>query len=308
MIGEAGINGRIQIFNSSTVLTNSIQAHTDSVNRIKLLLNGFVATISHDTTAKIWCASSFNLNLIRTYTSHTSAVMGLESLNTNTIATGSYDKTIHIWSITTGITQMIINTTLGVNSLQMLRDGIQLAAGLLDGRIQIFNLNNGNLLSTLQEHLAQINDIVLVNNGELLVSSSSDLSLKIWNLTTNKSIFTLNGHSSNVIGLKQVSLDIVASASNDATIKLWNITNGKLIGTLAMHTNFVHRSIDLFNDNNNVQRLISGSFDQTIKLWDYETRQCLKTINVSMAVRSLLVLNLTAVSSKKINYFIDRWR
>ena len=74
-------------------------------------------------------------------------------------------------------------------------------------------------------------------SGNLVVASSGkDRTIKIWDLTSGACKLTLLGHTGEVMGLKQISSQILASGSFDGTIKLWNLSTGKLIRTLTGHT------------------------------------------------------------------------
>jgi WD40 repeat protein len=180
----------------------------------------------------------------------------------DTLASGSYDRTIKIWSPTTGQTKRTIQTNQYVYSLKLLNTNIHLAAGLESGDINIYNINDGNLVSSLKGHTSWVNDLVQIS-ADLLASSSSDKTVRIWNLTTKKCKFILTGHTNWVVGLKQITSNILASGSEDRTIKLWDITSGQLIRTLTGHTNWISWSVDLLN---NGQTLVSGSLDESIKL------------------------------------------
>jgi WD40 repeat protein len=257
-----------------------------------------VATCSDDGLVKIWNSLS-NWNLIRTYTGHSGAVYGLEWINSDTIASGGYiDGTIKIWSISSGLTNRTINTGSYVTSLQLLSNGNDMAAGLCS-YINIYNINTGSLVATLQGHTYCVRDLVLINNnGNLLASSSDENIARIWDLTTYTSKFTLNGHTNSLRGLKQISSDILASGSADSTVRLWNITSGRVIRTLTGHSSSVLFSVDFLN---NPLRLVSGSNDQTIKIWNFTTGECLNTIQTNLYIRSLAVLD----RSKKLSFFIE---
>jgi WD40 repeat protein len=237
-----------------------------------------------------------NWTLIRNYTNHTQAVFGLEWINEDTIASGGYDYTIKIWPKNTGQTKITIYTGEVVYSLKLLTNGFYLASGLGSGKINIYDINNnGSLISILVGHSISndVKDLILLSN-DLLASSSSDRSIRIWNLITNSTKLILQGHSGNVYGLKLVSCDILASGSSDNSIKLWNITNGKLIRNLTGHTSFILNSVDFLS---NSQTLVSGSFDQKIKIWNKTTGQCLNTLNTDLNIYSLTVLATTAATS-----------
>jgi WD40 repeat protein len=215
----------------------------------------------------------------------------LEWLDNGTLASaGETDKTIKLWSMATGQTKRTIETNQSVTSLTMLNNNIHLAAGLgyPNYDIIIYNINDGNLVSSLKGHTSHIQDLVQIS-ADLLASASYDRTVRIWNLTTNTCKFILTGHIYDVFGLKQITPNILASGSYDKTIKLWNITSGQLIRTLTGHTGEIFWSVDLLNS----QTLVSGSNDQTIKLWNWSTGECLSTIQTTgSSIRSLAVINL----------------
>jgi WD40 repeat protein len=119
------------------------------------------------------------------------------------------------------------------------------------------------------------------------------LTVRLWNLTTYANRFILKGYSDQVIGLKQVSADMLASGSLDTTLKLWNISSGALIATLRNHTTGIKLSVDMLN----TQIVVSGSDDGSIKLWNVNTGDVLKTIYAGMSIRSMAVLDVSTTSN-----------
>ncbi len=289
MIGNK--NGQIKIYNDSSLsLVNSLKAHSSEILRIKQspFNPNYVATCSYDRTVKIWnVSSSSNWTLIATYSQHSSWVRAMEWLDSDTLA--SADQTIKLWSPTTGQTKGTIQTNQYVGSLKLLNKNIHLAVGLgyPINDINIYNINDGNLVSSLKGHISLVNDLVQLS-ADTLASSSSDKTVRIWNLTTNTCKFILTRHTDWVFGLKQITPSILASGSHDATIKLWDITSGQLIRTLTGHTRWIDMSIDLLNS----QTLVSGSEDGTLKLWNWSTGECLSTIKTTGSlITSLAVID-----------------
>ncbi len=275
---------------------NSFQGHSSQYSAIWRIKQSpfntntnYVATSSQDATVKIWSvSSSLNWTLFRTYSQHSYVVYGLEWLDNDTLASGSWDQTIKIWSPTTGQTKRTINTNRPVLSLKLFNNKIQLAAGVgYPGDINIYDINDGNLVSSLKGHTSYVYDLVQLS-ADLLASSSSDNSVRLWNLTTNTCKFILTGHTSAVRGLKQITSSILASGSEDGTIKLWDITSSQLIRNLTSHTSYIWWSVDLLNS----QTLVSGSVDQTIKLWNWSTGECLSTIQTGSDIYSLAIINM----------------
>jgi WD40 repeat protein len=249
MIGDP--YGQIKIYNvfsSSLSFVSSFQAHSSLISQIipSPFNHDFVATFSYD-GVKIW--NTFDWTLIQT----SSYVNHLEWLDYYTLASaGWYDQTIKIWSITTGQTKRTIYTYGYVRSLKLLNNKIHLAAGS-NGDINIYNINDGSLVSSLKGHTLIVEDLVQIS-ADLLASSSYDYTVRIWNLATNTCKYILTGHTNSVNSLKQITSSILASGSWDNTIKLWDITSGQLIRTLTGHTDSIYWSIDLLNS----QTFVSG--------------------------------------------------
>jgi WD40 repeat protein len=305
-------DGRIKVYDSEKLtLVTSFQAHyylcygfymCSAITRIKqspfIETSNYVATCSYDSKVKIW-NSLKNWTLVQTYTGHnyTAWLMAMDWINANTIASGGYyeDLSVKIWSISSGKTLRIIKTDFYVSSLKTLSNGVHLAVGFCpdlnkgdyNGKIKIYNVNTGELVSTLLGHGSFIWGLERLKSGNLLASSSSspDTTIKIWDLTTNKEKSTLSGHTSSVYELKQVSADVLASASTDYTIRLWNTTSGKLMRTLTDHKNSIY-PLDILNG----VHLVSGSRDKTIKIWNWSQGVCLNTIQTDSIIFSLAVV------------------
>lgn len=145
-------------------------------------------------------------------------------------------------------------------------------------------------------------------SGNLLVSSSRDMTIRIWDVTTGYCVKTIRGHNDWIRDVCP-SLDgqYVLSTGYDRTIRLWDITMANPEPKLVMfgHENFVeccalappasytHMSAlaGLKKPppaNSMAEYMASGSRDKTIKLWDARGT-CIKTlIGHDSWVRALL--------------------
>ena len=71
------------------------------------------------------------------------------------------------------------------------------------------------------------------------------------------------------------------------------------IKTLTGHTNALYWTVDvLSNVDSQTQILVSGSLDQTIKLWNVKTGVCLNTVNAGIPIRSMTVIKSSSKQSK----------
>src|SRR4028119_1446881 len=124
------------------------------------------------------------------------------------------------------------------------------------------------LLRTLEGHGDSVLAVAVSADGKRAISGSSDNTLKVWDLTTGKELFTFNGHSYSV-HVVAISSDgkRAISGSRDNTLKAWDLTTGKELFTFNGHSYSVH-VVAISSDG---KRAISGSRDNTLKVWDLTT-------------------------------------
>jgi len=103
----------------------------------------------------------------------------------------------------------------------------------------------------------------LAATESLLISGSSDATVKIWELATSACKLTLTGHEG-IVHAVAVNNRHVISGSSDKLLKVWDIDTGKCLRTLAQHENTV---CSLFVGGGYI---FSGSFNE-IKVWNPHT-------------------------------------
>jgi len=134
---------------------------------------------------------------------------------------------------------------------------------------------------TLTNHLDTVNCVAISPDGQTLVSSSGDRTIKIWNLNTGKQLRTLEGHE-NSVNCLAISPDgqTLATGSSDKTIIIWHLHTGKQVHKLGNWLAPAHLgSIDSLAIAPDGQTLISGSRDHTIKLWNLSTGKQIRKLS-----------------------------
>merc|ERR1712080_295953 len=101
------------------------------------------------------------------------------------------------------------------------------------------------------------------DTSDILLSGSSDMTIKVWSFKTFSNIMTLVGHCDAVTCLSLTDSHRTISGSLDRTIKLWGLESAQRLVTLRSHTDGV--TCLQFND----FFIVSGSYDKTVKLWDF---------------------------------------
>jgi len=136
----------------------------------------------------------------------------------------------------------------------------------------------------LKGHKGWVFTVAVINNN--IISGSGDNTIKIYDKNTGETTKTLEGHTDWVLSIASIRLvnKFIVSGSADNSIKLWNFTTGECFSTLIGHSDWV-KSVAVYNNvlgiNSNMtnylgSRIVSGSMDHTIKIWDYKT--CLQTL------------------------------
>ncbi|KAG0361586.1 hypothetical protein BG005_007871 [Podila minutissima] len=187
--------------------------------------------------------------------------------------------------------QLEQNWAHGVHSAQLLpghAEGIyciqfderKIASGSRDNTIKIWNLATGACLRTYHGHSASV--LCLQYDDDKIVSGGSDTNIIVRDLQTGKIVRRLEGHADSVLSLR-LEKDTVVSCSKDRTVKIWKISTGELVRTLVGHRAAVNAvqfspepSETMYMGHQRV--VVSASGDRSIKIWSFETGECLRTL------------------------------
>ncbi|KAI6183916.1 hypothetical protein M3Y97_00539900 [Aphelenchoides bicaudatus] len=136
-------------------------------------------------------------------------------------------------------------------------------------------------LQSLEHHYDWINDICLCNQGNYLISASSDTTVKVWNARKGFCMSTLRTHKDCVRALAYASepQEMVASSGLDRCVYLWDVA---MLTKLTALNNTITTS-SLHGSKNSIYSLamndlgtvvVAGSTENCLRLWD--PRSCQK--------------------------------
>ncbi len=82
-------------------------------------------------------------------------------------------------------------------------------------------------------HPSQVRTIAVSLDGQIIISGSTDRTVRVWHVSTHQCYQALHGHTASI---KSVALSpdgqILASGSDDGIVKLWDVKTGQCLQSL----------------------------------------------------------------------------
>lgn len=203
---------------------------------------------------------------------HGSAVEDVAFCPVESLLASVSDTTILIWDTSNGkLLRKISRQKEKVSCISFSNDGSNIAVGMDNGSVCVYNVKTGHEVLTMPErHAARVRHLTYISDGAIIVSASADKSVMFWSVEDEKRLKVMPDiHTKDVLYLA-FSNDYrrMATASADDTIKVWDIQTDTLLASLAGHKDWV-RSVTFNPKDNNC--LLSASDDGSIRLWNLET-------------------------------------
>jgi WD40 repeat protein len=85
-------------------------------------------------------------------------------------------------------------------------------------------LDSGQEIRCFSGHTSAVHNVAITRDGKFGLSSSSDKTVRLWDLETGKELHCFTGHTEIVVGLA-ISPDgkFALSGSLDGTMRLWRL-------------------------------------------------------------------------------------
>jgi len=284
--------------------------NANHVRDLAFSLDGKQLALSEGNMIKIWDLEGEG-GLLRAFEGHSARCIAF-SPDGNKLVTGSSDKTAKIWDLESdgklmrfegksatfspdgkrlatarGHTAMIwdvetcaeLKTLRGHNfdvwGVAFSPDGKQLATGYVDKTVKIWDLQNGDALTTLAGipiGTAEYVEVAFSSDGKFLAAHCRTMA-KVLNLETGNLLLNLE-YRNHRVGEMVFSPDgkQLAGAVGD-TVKIWDLKTGNLLN-LGYPYNLYSEGLAFSPDG----KQLAGTMGKTIKIWDLETSKPLSDI------------------------------
>ncbi|XP_044145023.1 autophagy-related protein 16-1 isoform X3 [Bufo gargarizans] len=160
-------------------------------------------------------------------------------------------------------------------------------------------------LHSFDAHDGEVNAVRFSPGSRLLATGGMDRRVKLWEVIAERCEAKGSLTGSNA-GITSIEFDSAGSyllaASNDFASRIWTVDDLRLRHTLTGHSGKV-LSAKFLLDN---ARIVSGSHDRTLKLWDLRNKVCIKTVFAGSSCNDIVCTEQCVMSGhfdKKIRFW-----
>jgi len=184
-------------------------------------------------------------------------------------------------------------------------------SGSHDNTLRVWDADHGECVAVLKGHSSWVTCVCVVEVGaggdgggggakvQRVVSVSRDNTVRVWDADRGECVAVLKGHSSEVTcvcvvevggggdgGGGGAKVQRVVSGSYDHTLRVWDADRGECVAVLKGHFRWVTCVCvvevggggDGGGGGAKVQRVVSGSADNTLRVWDADRRECVAVL------------------------------
>ena len=181
-----------------------------------------------------------------------------------------HGKAFKLWDVTTGsLLHDFAGHTANVTSVSLSGDGRLALTGCDDGLIRLWDLENRIELKKIpKKHSEPVIGVLLSTNGKGGLSTSLDGTIRQWEFKTLVQSSLISNQARNSFLAVSHDENVIACGNNDGTIAVFNPRNRQVTATWSGHQPGEIRGLAFTPDDS---KLITGSDDGTVRVWDLKT-------------------------------------
>ncbi len=246
----------------------TLQGHTASVNAGIFSTDGIhIATTSGDGTVRVWDSKTGDELLMLTLPAPSGIAFDSKGEYLAIANDLESNGSVTIWDITSGENTLTLpGHPRGSLAVVYSRDGMHIITAGRDAKIRVWNLEDGEETTVLNETIP-IYSLAVSPNGRQIAAGGIDGTVKVWDLETARLLFELTGHTDVVSSLAfSPDAKYLASSSVDGSSRVWDVSANGMTEwlTLSGHTEVVYS----LNYNPDGRKIATSSWDETAVIWD----------------------------------------
>ncbi|KAJ3402012.1 hypothetical protein HDU80_005508 [Chytriomyces hyalinus] len=261
---------RVWDVEAASLATTVSTGHMDGINTVRFSPDSTrFATGSWDQTVRIWSLEFGVVKPVATIDGYDASIFMVRwSPDGSLLASATMDGFVKIWTDLDQEPKLFaaLKHDATVLSICFSPDGRKLAAAA-GKNAYIWNLDaGGELCYKVEGHLESINSVIFHKDASMLLTSSADKSIKVWNLGEEGAelVQSIDGHH---FGMRPLCIspdgNFVASATSSNVFKLWSLTEpGTCLAEIDAHEQNV--SSLCFSPDSSL--VASASYDCTVKI------------------------------------------
>jgi serine/threonine protein kinase len=186
ILASGGADRRIRLWNTDTgKIIYTFDGHQESIMAMQFMPNGkILISTGIDRTIRFWDLE--RKQLLKTIAAHDQTIHALAiSRDGRTIITGSSDRTVQVRQLGTSTHDTLSGHQEAVLAVAISPDGKTIASGAMDGKMNLWDADTKQLITSIQAHDHAVRSIVFQPNGQALITASWDRTMKIWRPNLN---------------------------------------------------------------------------------------------------------------------------
>ncbi|KAF2094893.1 WD repeat protein-like protein [Rhizodiscina lignyota] len=190
----------------ATTFRQQVQAHTHWINDIVLAENNqALVSASSDITVKVWRPAAEDVLPPQTIGLHSDYVKCLASPGPQAtwVASGGLDRKICLWDLEGQGERLKIHvgeddsTAKGSVYALAVTPNV-LASGGPESIVRVWDPRSGKRITKFVGHTDNIRDVLIAQDGDTIMTASSDQTVKVWSMTAGRCMYTLTMHNDSV--------------------------------------------------------------------------------------------------------------
>jgi WD40 repeat protein len=302
---SGGLNGTLELWDlESGTLIRTLDNRKETgggytVNSLSVTADGRHAVSgSFDNALRIWDLDSGEcLRILKGHSAEVSRV-SVSADGRRAVSASGRDGTLRVWDLQTGLSpRTILGHPRQVTGISITPDGLRVISGSHDGSLRVWDAESGVCLRTFPGSGLSVSGVSVTLDGHRAICSHDDGALWMWDLESGACrpmTFQELLVPSETFEREAMALDRGRAVWRDAQdeMRVVDVETAESLRRLQGHARFIS-PVRVSPDG---LRAVSGSDDNTLRVWDLESGQC-----IALAHSRDPITALTIYSGRSVN-------